>query len=373
MALPTSMPEEPLTAEPAVPSLTFPLGWMLKHAAPSLAYRSMTEVAGMTVPDAAHMLPYHSRLALSLAMTQALDGTWNGTMLTTPADGTTMDGAGTIPAFRRLLEYGWDHESPPVLQGRRTLFRLLAEDNDPRYLYELRKDVKNAEMAVRARNTLREAAAAVLAQAGYEADPRLRGAARRIMERVDAFFLSDLADKPWVRIGNRHVLAAEVQPPSIFTLMMLAHMPIFRSEHYPEMERLYFYLSQPKPTQDVVQMVGGEIIAQPHLVMGDWLYNKNVVDADVPFALLWFETMARLNFLKRNDNWSKLFDRLVDDRDRSCVWHPHKGTDTPTTTSAYAWPIFPLEERMDGESRWTDVTFRIGLIAQLNGWRIDVV
>jgi len=373
MALPTSMPEESLTGDPAAPSLTFPLGWLIKHAAPSLAHRAMTDVAGMSVPEGVRLLPYQSPTALMLSMTQAMDGTWNGTMLTTPSDLMEIDGVGTIPAFRRLIEYGWDRESPPIFQGRRTLFRLLAEDNDPRYLYELRKEVKNAEMAIRARNLLREAAAAALAQAGYEADPRLRGAARRIMERVDAFFVSDLADKPWVRIGNRHVLAAEVQPPSIFTLMMLAHMPIFRSEHYPEMERLYAYLSQPKPTQEVVQMVGGEIISQPHLVMGDWLYNKNVVDADVPFALLWLETMARLNFLKRNENWSKLFERLVDDRDRACVWHPHKGTDTPVATSPYAWSLYPLEDRLEGEARWTDVTFRIGLIAQLNGWRIDVV
>ena len=46
-------------------------------------------------------------------------------------------GVGTISAVRRLLEYGWDRESPPLLQARRVLFRLLAEDDDPAYLYEL--------------------------------------------------------------------------------------------------------------------------------------------------------------------------------------------------------------------------------------------
>jgi hypothetical protein len=32
-----------------------------------------------------------------------------------------------------------------------------------------------------------------------------------------------------------------------------------------------------------------------------------------------------------------------------------------------------LEGHMDGERRWTDVTFRLGLIAKLLGWRIELV
>ncbi|HEV2643674.1 MAG TPA: hypothetical protein VGT98_13245, partial [Candidatus Elarobacter sp.] len=181
---------------------------------------------------------------------------------------------------------------------------------------------------------------------------------------------SALSDKPWVRIGNRHVLSEGAAPPSIYALLMFAHMPIFRSEHYPEMERLYAYLSQPKPAQEAVQLYGSEIITQPHLVMGDQLHNKNVVDSDVPFALMWMETMARLGFLKRNETWVKLFERFVDDRDRHGVWHPHKGTETPSSSSPYVWAYFPLEDTLEGNARWTDVTFRIGLIARLLGWRI---
>jgi hypothetical protein len=155
---------------------------------------------------------------------------------------------------------------------------------------------------------------------------------------------------------------------------MVAHMPIFRSEHYPEMERLYAYLSQPKPTQEAVQMYGKEIVTQPHLVMGDLLHNKNVVDADIPFALTWLEIMARLGFLKRNETWLKLFERFVDDCGRDRVWRPHnKGTSGPTTTNPYAWPKFPLETNLEGDGRWTDVTFRIGLIARLLGWQIKLV
>ncbi len=282
MALPSSVAEDPQSSEPAAPTFDFPLGWLLDRAAPPIAYRSYVDVAGLAIAEGNDLasLTLSSPTALALAATQTPDGVWNDRMLTIPSgivaavnDPSThavdlgseqnlavaqavasqsIAGVGTIPATRRLLEYGWDRESLSLPQARRILFRLLAEDDDPNYLFELRDEVTSDETALRARNILREASAAALAQAGYEGDPRLRGAARRILERIDAFLDSELAEKPWVRIGNRHVLAAEASPPSIHSLTMLAYMPIFRSEHYPTMERLFTYLTQPKPTQEAV-------------------------------------------------------------------------------------------------------------------------
>jgi hypothetical protein len=376
MTQPLSVAEDPESSEPQAPTLTVPLGWLLDQAAGPIAYRAAVEVAALdpTTEPAFSVLPMTSPTAIALAVTQSLDGSWNSSMLTLPKHGKMTNGVGTIPAVRRLLEYGWAPDTPPLLHARRILFRLLAEDNDPKQLFELASKATHPDIAHRNRAILREAAASALAQAGYESDPRLRGAARRVLERVDAFLDSALADKPWVRIGNRHVLATEAEPPSIHNLTMLAHMPIFRSEHFPEMERLYAYLTQAKPTQEAVQMYGTELIMQPHLVMGDLLHNRNVVDSDVPFAVLWLEMMARLNFLKRNEGWMKLFERLVDDCDQRGVWHPHKkGATPPSSTNPYVWPTFPLEERLVGEACWTDVTFRIGRIAKLLGWRIEVV
>ncbi|MGH7689701.1 MAG: hypothetical protein ACREN3_08870, partial [Gemmatimonadaceae bacterium] len=85
------------------------------------------------------------------------------------------------------------------------------------------------------------------------------------------------------------------------------------------------------------------------------------------------ELMARLGFLKQNDNWSRLFDRFLDDRDSDGVWHPHKGLQAVKTTNPAVWPLYPLEEDLAGEERWTDVTFRLGLIARLSGRTIEVV
>jgi len=297
-------------------------------------------------------------------------------MLTVPtARAEHFEGVGTISAVRRLLEYGWDRDTPPLVHARRVLFRLLAEDDDPDFLFELgaAKSGGDEELARRGRAILREAAAATLAQAGYEGDPRLRGAARRIIERVSAYLRSPLAQKPFVRVGNQHALPPEAAPPSMYLLFMLAYMPLFRTEHHEAMALLYHHLAQALPRQEPLQLVGKKVVAQPHLVLGDLLPNRNVADTDVVFSITWLELMARLGYLKRNDGWSKLYDRFLDDRDAQGVWHPHKGLSTVRSTNPLLWPMYPLEDHMSGDERWTDVTFRLGLIGRLMGRGIDVV
>jgi len=374
-----TLPLQPPTVSPflvpAFPAspVRFPLGWLLDHASPGLRSRSICEVARLPVPPLVAALPMAEPLALRLAVTQQPDGSWGPSMLGVPSSHGGVAGLGMINGVRRLLEYGWDRESPPLVRARRLLFRLLAEDDDPAYLFELRAEAAgNEDLVRRGRGILREAAAAALAQAGYEGDPRLRGAARRILERIMAYLRSPLAQKPWMRVGNRQVLAPDAVPPSIYVLTMLAHMPLFRNEHHGAMERLYQYLTQPLPRQESMQLYGEEIVAQPHLVLGDQLPHRNAADADAPSALLWLELMARLNFLRRHDGWSRLFDRFLDDRDRGGVWHPHKGLEGPATESPFVWPYFPLESDRGAEGRWTDVTFRLGLIARLTGRPIEV-
>jgi hypothetical protein len=232
----------------------------------------MTEVARISAGDAEKVaaLPFTHKPALLLAVQQAPDGTWGGGMLAVPTGkGGTFDGIGTIPAVRRLIEYGWNKDTPPLLHARRILFRLLAEDDDPSFLFELRKNGTDEDATKRGRALLREAAAATLAQAGYEGDPRLRGAARRILNRMADYLRSPLAQKPFIRQGNQHMLAAEACPPSIFAVTMLAYMPLFRAEHHREMDAMYQHLTQPQPRQEAVQLCGKQIIPVPHLVLGD--------------------------------------------------------------------------------------------------------
>ena len=376
--LPAVPPAPVVSAPPPPPSaVRFPLDWLLAHAAPPIRFRAMTEVARISASEAEKVaaLPFTHRPALLLAVQQAPDGTWGGGMLSVPSSRAEhFEGVGTIPAVRRLIECGWNKDTPPLVHARRVLFRLLAEDDDPSFLFELGgKRAPDEESVRRGRALLREAAAATLAQAGYEGDPRLRGAARRILTRMADYLRSPLAQKPFIRQGNQHMLAADACPPSIFAVTMLAYMPLFRAEHHREMDALYQHLMQPQPRQEAVQLCGKLVLPVPHLVLGDFLPHRNAVDADVPFALYWLELMARLGYLKRNENWSRMFERFLEDRDREGVWHPHKGMAVAKSNSPFVWPVYPLEAQLAGEERWTDITFRLGLIARLSGRTIEIV
>jgi hypothetical protein len=353
-----------------LPPFEMSMVWLLEHASPSVRYRALMEIARMDIksaPPGFASLPYATVQGVQLAMTQLPGGMWSGGMLAVPMT-PTLDGAGTIPAYRRLLELGWDPESPPLVATRRLLFRLLQEDEDPGYLAELGAAATDDFLIRRGRGILREAAAAALAQAGYELDPRLRGAAKRMIDKLSAYLKSPLAAKPWIRVGNQHVLPHEVAAPSFHLLVMLAHMPHFRSEHHETIDRLYSYLAQPWPRQVAVQQVGPHLVEQPHLVLGDFLQTRNAMDADMPSALAWLELMARLGFLKRNDGWMRLIDRLEDDRDRHAVWHAPRSVEAPAAVPAWSWPVMPLADRVDGTVAMdADVTFRLGLIAKLVG------
>lgn len=350
----------------------------MDHASGPIKYRAIVDVAkpSSSITELVSSLPFTHRPALSLAMTQQPDGTWNHAMLSVPAARSEQfDGVGSINAVRRLLEYGWDKDSPPLTRARRVLFRLLAEDDDPEYLFEFAagKNGADEDSARRARALLREAAAAALAQAGYEGDPRLRGAARRIIERVASYLRSPLAQRPFMRVGNQHVLPPEAAPPSVYALFMLAYMPRFRTEHYDAVELLYQHLAQPLPRQEAMQLCGKKVVEQPHLILGDMLGNKSIADSDVVFAVTWLELMARLGYLKRNESWCRLYERFLDDRDGDGVWHPHKGLATVKSANPYLWPLYPLEDHHSGEERWTDITFRLGLIGRLIGRSIELV
>jgi hypothetical protein len=168
------------------------------------------------------------------------------------------------------------------------------------------------------------------------------------------------------------VLAPGASPPSVHALIMLAHMPLYRSEHYDLLDRLYAQLAQPQPRQEAATMVGSKIVLEPHLVLGDPLPHRNAADADMPSALFWLEIFARLGFLRRNDNWTKLYERLIDDCDSGGVWHPPKRTATMRSDSPFAWPGFPLELQATAEERWSDVTFRLGVIARHSGRQINL-
>lgn len=341
----------------------------MERGAGPIQYRTLLELAKISpVPGRLQSLVYGYPPAVTLALTQRPEGTWYNSMLAVPAPRAMgFEGVGTIVAFRRLLEYGWDRDSPPLYHARRLLFRLLAEDNDPSLLFELGEKGQSEEDGVRrARILLREAAAAALAQAGYEGDPRLRGAALRLLQRVITYLRSPLAAEPWTG-GSKRALAPGAAPPSFFFLLMLAHMPLFRVEHAKEMDDLLRHLTITVPSHN-----GGQSAVQRNLVMGDPLADEEATN-DIAFATAWLELAARLGYLKRYEPWSQQFTRLLEQCDESAVWRGKRGQSISRSSSPFVWPTFPLGSGASVEDQAIDVTFRLGLIAKHSGRTLELV
>jgi hypothetical protein len=359
-------PSVPTRPQP-LPPVRLPIGWLLDRASNAVRARALLEFGGLSpagVADAQRIALSHLP-AVRLALGQGRDGAWGGRMLPVPrGDDPEFTGVGTVPAVRRLAEYGWTTDAPPLWQARRPLFRLLAQDDDAAFLYELRTEAgDDPALARHGRHRLREAAASALAHLGFEADPRLRGAAARIVDRISAFLRTE------VRHGKE--LPETAAPPSIDALVMLAFMPIFRTERSEDLGRLLTFLTQPAAHAAVKQRVGKVALPQPRLVMGDPLADVTEPDAkSLPRVLAWLELLARLGVVRRHEPWRQLLDRLLDARDADGRWTRPVGTAAPDPLT---WPGSPLGvpgERGDGPA---DATFRLALIARLSGRPVELV
>jgi hypothetical protein len=240
---------------------------------------------------------------------------------------------------------------------------LLAQDDDAAFLYELRADAgDDPALARHGRLRLREAAASALAQLGFESDPRLRGAAIRIVDRMSAFLRGD--------VPRGKELPESAAPPSLDALVMLAFMPIFRTERAEDMGRLVAFLAQPAPNATVKQRIGRTLLPQPRLLMGDPLADVTEADGRSLSRILgWLELLARLGVVRRHEPWRQLLDRLLDARDADGRWTRPANVAPPDPLT---WPMSPLGspgERGDGQA---DATFRLALVARLAGHPVEL-
>jgi hypothetical protein len=283
---------------------------------------------------------------------------------------------GTIPQYRHLVQLAYPRESRPFKLSERVLFRLLSRDEDPALLFEHQKLVKSEPLAREwARNSIREAATAALAEAGYVEDPRVRGAAHKIANEISHFLRSPLAEKPFVRSGSQTILHPEATPPSWYSVAMIASMPNLQRERAGFTERLGHYLAQPAPKKAYVIQVGKKAIKPQHLLLGDPIEadakgNPN----DIPLALYFIELLARIGALHTAPVATRVLSRLIRDCDEFGVWHPKNLRSQPKLQNRAAFHYFPLEAESSkhAETRQVDVTFRLALIAKLLGWNTEI-
>ena len=226
-----------------------------------------------------------------------------------------------------------------------------------------------------ARNLIREAATAALAEAGNIEDPRVRGAAHKIANEVSEFLRSPLAEKPFVRSGSATVLHPDAHPPDWNAIAMVAAMPNIQRERAGFTERLRHYLAQPAPKKAFALAVGKKKVKPTHLLLGDPIEaDSKGVPKDLPLALHFLELLARIGGIASSANATRVLSRMLKDTDENGVWNPKGLRSVPKAISKVSYHTFPLDlESKAPEWRQVDVTFRLALITKLMGWRLEYV
>jgi hypothetical protein len=352
----------------------------LDNAGASIRYRTYRELApeGYASPEviqAAQLAIPESKTAQSVVKKQKDNGLWGGNMLGLAVVASQgIKDVGTIPQYRRLLQLEWPRATRPFKLADRVLFRLLSRDDDPTLLFEFQKTLKSDTEAERwARDIMREAASAALAEGGYGDDPRLRGAGHKIASAISQFLRSPLAEKPFAKSGKQIVLDPEAHPPSWYSVAMLAAMPNLQRERAGFTERLGHYLAQPEPKKAFVIQVGHKTVRPQHLILGDPIEaDAKGLPKDLPLALHYIELLARMGALEWAPVATKVLGRLLKDCDESGVWRPKNLRSQPKAGNKITYHYYPLHlEAKSAEGKEVDVTFRLALIAKSLGWSLS--
>lgn len=310
---------------------------------------------------------------------QADNGLWGGNFLAfQPSERDDIEEVGTVAQYRRLVQLGVPNTTRPFRLADRVLFRTLSRDDDPELLGEFADAANDDPRGTETfRNLIREGACAALAEAGRDADPRLRGASHKILSSVSAFLRSPLAEDPFIKKGGGFQLHPDATPPTWWSLAMLAAMPALQRERAGFLDRLGQYLAQPAPDRSYMAAVGGYTIKPIHVLLGDPIEldpKAKGMPRDIPLALHYVELLAGMGAaqLAAAPNASQGFMRLLEDIDADGIWHPKNLRSQPkaaTPITYHCWPLAPD----DGElaSRQADITFRLACIAKRLGWQLE--
>jgi hypothetical protein len=357
-----------------------PVTWLLTHGSETIRLRTRRELAypGTQPPElilADEAAVEQSKLVQAVVKKQKDNGVWGGNLLgLAPSVKEGIKDVGTVPQYRRLLQLGLSRQARPFKLADRLLYRLLSRDDDPFLQFEFAKLSRDsAEAAELAREHMREAAAAALAEAGYLEDPRLRGAAHKIASAVSGFLRSPLAEKPYIRSGAKTILHPEAHPPTWYSVAMIAAMPNLQRERAGFTERLGQYLGTPMSKKSYVWQIGKRTLKPELLLLGDPLVADGKGNAkDIPLALHFIELLARISALHTNPVATKVLARLMSECDAEGVWRPKALKSAPRSSHKITWHTWPLSlEAKSADSRVVDVTFRLALIARLLGWPVE--
>ena len=356
---------------------------MLQAASAPIQYRAVAEVVPEGLRDPAQLealraAAFAYKPAHAIARKQKDTGLWGANLLALrPSKTLGTREPGTFVQYRRLLELGWSADQRPFRLADRFLFRLLSRDEDPLLLAEFERPARtDPGLSAWARAMGRQGASATLARSGaHGEDPRLRGAAHRLVSDMSLYLRSELAAQPFRKTQGKTVLDPLAYPPTSFAVEMLAFLPALQRERAGFLERLGQYFSLPAPRRTFYILAGRKLLKPTFELLGDPMRaDAQGRVSDVPFAVYWLELLARLGLVRQIPVASRTLARLFSECDDQGIWAPRNLRTLPKALNPLTAHSFPLEE--PGRSpaqRQTDVTFRLGLIARLLGLPIDVV
>lgn len=379
MSLPHASPEERPLDLPTTHRV--PVSWLVANGGPAVKFRTLAELAPPGSVSADVLTAAVREAVLSPAVTavttrQQVTGLWDDNFLA--FEGGQKEGGtepGTVAQYRRLLQLGVPTTTRPFRLADRVLFRTLSRDDDPLLYGEFFEATeKDPDLAEAARNHIREGVCSALAEAGHEHDPRLRGAAHKVISAVSAFLRSDLSADPFVkRSGGGWTLHPEAAPPSWWSVAMLAAMPSLQRERAGFVERLGQYLSQPAPETSFMVNVGGVMIKPTHVLLGNPIeLDQKGYPRDVPLALHFIELLSGLGQLHASAVASDFVAKLFADVDEAGIWHPKNLRSQPKAMSPVTHHFWPLAaDEGDLASRQADITFRLALVAKRLGLPLE--
>lgn len=220
---------------------------------------------------------------------------------------------------------------------------------------------------------IREGVSAALAETGREDDPRLRGAAHKLLTEVSEFLRSPLADNPFVKKSTTHFLNPQATPPSWWSLALIASMPSLQRERGALLDRLGQYLARPFPEQPFSVIIGTRSIRAPWLILGDPIgYDSKGLLKDIPLTLHFIELLAGIGQLKAVPAAIEAFHRLMEEVDSTGLWYPRNLRSQPKAVSPvtyHMWPLLPDDGSL--EARQADITFRLARIAKVLGCQLE--
>jgi hypothetical protein len=259
----------------------------------------------------------------------------------------------------------------------RLLFRLLAEDTDPTLLAELRPAGRRRGSRAARSPAVAGSRRCALAQAGFEADPRLawRGASAGGPRAQ----LLQVAAGPEAVGAHRQPAcpAAEVAAPSFHLLVMLdtcrSSAASIRSSWSACTSGSPSHGRDRRPVQQVGEHLHRAAAAgargfprHPQRARRRHAERSGVAGGD-----------GTHGFLGRHEGWVKLLDRTLDDRGRRKVWTPPRSMACPSRSRSGRGPSCRCTMSRSGRLKRpprgfsADVTFRLALIARLAGRTLD--